>query len=142
MAKNKSTETTLSVSDFIEQLTDPVKKDDSYRIIAMMEDRSGFEAKLWGPSIIGFGSYHYQYESGHQGDAPLIAFSPRSAAISLYLACGFKEREELLKQLGKYKTGKSCIYIKRLSDIDSVVLIRMIELSLAYTKGLHPETAP
>ncbi|MBB6498342.1 DUF1801 domain-containing protein [Pedobacter cryoconitis] len=142
MAKNKTTETTLNVNDFIDQLTDPVKKEDSSKLIAIMKNQTGFEAKLWGSSIIGFGSYHYKYESGHEGDAPLIGFSPRSSAISLYLACGFKEREDLLKQLGKYKTGKSCIYIKRLSDIDSVVLTKMIDLSFSYSKGLHPEAAP
>jgi hypothetical protein len=130
MAKNKTTETTESIDDFLEKVTDPVKRKDSYTLIGMMEKQSGFPARMWGPSIIGFGSYHYKYESGHEGDAPLIGFSPRSSAISLYLSCDFKMKEELLQKFGKYKIAKSCIYIKKLADIDLNILTKMIDHSL------------
>ena len=85
---------------------------------------------MWGPSIIGFGSYHYKYESGHEGDAPLIGFSPRSSAFSLYLSCDFKMKEDLLPKFGKYKMAKSCIYVKKLDDIDLSILTKMIDHSL------------
>jgi hypothetical protein len=130
MAKNKTTETTENVDDFLKKVTDPVKRKDSYTLIGMMEKQSGFPARMWGPSIIGFGSYHYKYESGHEGDAPLIGFSPRSSAISLYLSCDFKMKEELLQKFGKYKIAKSCIYIKKLADIDLNILTKMIDHSL------------
>jgi len=130
MAKNKTTETAESIDDFLEKVTDPVKRKDSYTLIEMMEKQSGFPARMWGPSIIGFGSYHYKYESGHEGDAPLIAFSPRSSAFSLYLSCDFKMKEELLPKFGKHKIAKACIYVKKLDDIDLGVLVEMIDYSL------------
>lgn len=132
MAKNKTTETTESIDDFLEKVTDPVKRKDSYTLIGMMEKQSGFPARMWGPSIIGFGSYHYKYESGHEGDAPLIGFSPRSTAISLYLSCDAQVKEEFLQQFGKFKMAKSCIYVKKLDDIDLNVLTKMIDHSLSF----------
>lgn len=132
MAKNKTTETAENIDDFLGKVTDPVKRKDSYTLIGMMEKASGFPAKMWGPSIIGFGSYHYKYKSGHEGDAPLLAFSPRSSAFSLYLSCDSKMKEELIQQLGKYKMAKSCIYIKKLEDIDLNVLAKMIDYSLKF----------
>jgi hypothetical protein len=130
MAKNKTTETAESIDDFLGKVTDPVKRKDSYTLIGMMEKQSGFPARMWGPSIIGFGSYHYKYESGHEGDAPLIAFSPRSSAFSLYLSCDLKMKEELLPRFGKHKMAKACIYVKKLDDIDLSVLVEMIDYSL------------
>eukprot|EP01133_Synstelium_polycarpum_P013951 gene13951-16452_t len=103
-----------------------------------MQQESGFEAKMWGSAIVGFGSYHYKYDSGHQGDAPLVAFSPRSAAISLYLAIDFDTKAELLAQLGKHKTGKGCVYVKKLADVDTGVLRKMIRHSLDYMKQKYP----
>lgn len=135
MAKNKTTETTESIDDFLKKVTDPVKREDSYTLIGMMEKQSGFPARMWGPSIIGFGSYHYKYESGHEGDAPLIGFSPRSTAISLYLSCDAQVKEELLQQFGKFKMAKSCIYVKKLDDIDLSVLTKMIDHSLSFQEG-------
>ncbi|RQO75220.1 hypothetical protein DBR43_07620 [Pedobacter sp. KBW06] len=132
MAKNKTTETAENIDDFLGKVTDPVKRKDSYTLIEMMEKASGFPAKMWGPSIIGFGSYHYKYKSGHEGDAPLLAFSPRNSAFSLYLSCDSKMKEELIQQLGKYKMAKSCIYIKKLEDIDLSVLAKMIDYSLKF----------
>lgn len=140
MAKNKTSETTESIREFLEKISDPLKRKDSYVIAALMEKQSGFEPKMWGTAIVGFGSYHYRYESGHEGDAPLIAFSPRSNAISFYMASDVETKKKLLQQLGKYKTGKSCIYIKKLEDVNMGVLIQFIDHSLAHMKQLYPES--
>ena len=104
-----------------------------------MKKITGHEARMWGPSIIGFGKYHYKYASGHEGDAPLMGFSPRKAAISLYVYIGLGEHEHLLNGLGKFKMGKFCIYIKRLSDIDRQKLKVLMTESLKYmqTKYKH-----
>ena len=131
MAKNKTNETSASVSGFIEKIENEIKRDDCYQIIKLMEKHSGFKPKMWGPSIIGFGSQHYKYESGHEGDMPVIAFSPRSTAIVLYLSSQFKNREALLKKFGKHKTSKGCIYVKKLDDIDMGVLEKMIVADIA-----------
>src|SRR5690606_5794734 len=117
MAENKTKETTENVIDFINQVDDEQKRKDSFQLLKLMEKTSGHKAKMWGPSIIGFGSYHYKYESGHEGDAPLIGFSPRKSAISLYVFTGLEEHKHLLDDLGKFKMGKACIYAKKMSDI-------------------------
>ncbi|HMT28301.1 MAG TPA: DUF1801 domain-containing protein [Bacteroidia bacterium] len=135
MAKTKTHETGESVLKFIEDFADTEqKKKDSHELIELMQRVSGFKAKMWGPSIIGFGTYHYKYESGHEGDAPMIGFSPRKAAISLYVFTGLKEHENLLKDFGKFKMGKACIYIKKLSDIDKKKLEVIIKESIKYLK--------
>jgi len=119
MAKNKTHETTENVEDFIASFTNSEqKRQDSFELIKIMQDLTGFEPKMWGPYIIGFGSYHYRYESGHEGDMSLIGFSPRKNAISLYEFTGKEEHEYLLKDLGNFRKGKSCIYINKLSDIN------------------------
>ena len=102
-----------------------------------MKKQSGFDAKMWGPAIVGFGSYHYKYESGREGDAPLVAFSPRKAEISLYLSSSFDKRDELLAKLGKHKSAKACVYIKKLEDVDVKVLEKMVELSVKHVKKTH-----
>jgi len=137
MAKNKTAETLQSVDEFIKAVADETKENDSYSIIELMQKQTGFEPKMWGPSIIGFGSYHYKYESGHEGDAPLIAFSPRATAIVLYLSGNFDKREELLLKLGKHKTTKGCVYIKKLADINMNILAEMIAASIAHIKQLY-----
>jgi hypothetical protein len=136
MAKNKTTETEVSVDDFISAIPDQKKRDDSYTMIAMCKDITGFEAKMWGLSIIGFGNYHYKYDSGHEGDMPLAAFSPRKDAISIYLCSGFKRRAELSAKLGKYKDkeGRGCIYIKKLDDVNMHVLKEMYVASIQQVK--------
>jgi hypothetical protein len=117
--KNKTAETNVSVIDFINSFVDrEEKKQDSLRLIELMREWSGFEPRMWGPTIIGFGSYHYKYASGHEGDAPLIGFSPRKSEFSLYVIDPGYENKELLGKLGKYKMSKACIYFKRLSDLD------------------------
>lgn len=113
MAKNKTIVTKVKVIDFINSFVDDEnKKQDSLQLIKLMQDWTGFKAKMWGPSIIGFGSYHYIYESGHEGDAPMIGFSPRKAAFSLYVYSETKANKQLLTGLGKFKLSKGCIYIK------------------------------
>jgi len=131
MAKNKTTETNESTTDFINTFVeDETKKKDAFELIKIMQEVTHFEPKMWGPSIIGFGSYHYKYASGHEGDAPLVGFSPRKAAISLYINVPTENRDELLSKLGKHKASKGCIYVKKIADIDIEVLKNMISLSL------------
>lgn len=138
MAKNKTTETNSSVTDFINAVEDTAKRNDSFELVKIMQEESGFEPKMWGPGIIGFGSYHYKYDSGHEGDAPLVAFSPRKAAISLYCYTTTENKEELLSKLGKHKASKGCIYIKKLTDIDTEILRKMILLSIENLIKLYP----
>jgi Domain of unknown function (DU1801). len=138
MTANKTTETAGSVSDFIEGIKDTAKQHDSLELIKLLEQQTGFEAKIWGPAIVGFGSYHYKYESGREGDAPLVGFSPRAAALSLYLSGNFDKRDELLHQLGKCKSEKGCIYIKKLSDIKLDVLHQMITNHIKHIQMLYP----
>jgi hypothetical protein len=133
MAKAKTNETKEDVANFINDFADTEqKKQDSHELIKLMSDVSGYEPKMWGASIIGFGTYHYVYESGHSGDAPLIGFSPRKAAISLYVFTGINGHENLLDGLGKFKMGKACIYIKKLSDIDKNKLSNLIRETIKY----------
>jgi Domain of unknown function (DU1801) len=139
MAKNKTTETSKSVTAFINTASDETKREDSFQLIELITRETGFEPKMWGPSIVGFGNYHYRYESGREGDMPLAGFSPRAAAIVLYLSGNFEKRDELLQTLGKYKTGKGCVYIKRLEDIDIAVLKKMIVNSVKHIRSLYPE---
>ncbi|QGK72942.1 DUF1801 domain-containing protein [Flavobacterium sp. SLB02] len=139
MAKNKTTETNESILDFINAFVeDETKKNDAFELIKIMQEVTHFKPKMWGPSIIGFGSYHYKYASGHEGDAPLVGFSPRKAAISLYVYTSPDDKDELLSKLGKHKASKGCIYIKKLADIDVEVLKNMISLSLENLKKLYP----
>ncbi len=133
MAKNKTTATSQSVEQFISLVEDETKRDDSYELIKIFKSVTGEDAKMWGPSIIGFGSYHYKYESGHEGDACLTGFSPRKSAIVLYIM-NFEGKDELLTKLGKLKPSKGCIYIKKLTDIDVAVLKKMIDGSVKYLK--------
>src|SRR5690606_39770254 len=107
----------------------------------IFEETTGYEAKMWGPSIIGFGKYHYVYETGHEGDAPLVGFSPRKAKISLYIKTGDPEIDGLLDSLGKHTSGKACVYVNKLDDIDIDVLKEMIRQSVSYTQKLYPETS-
>ena len=133
--KAKTTETESSVAAFIKKLPDAQRQKDALAIIEIMEKQSGFPPKMWGPAIIGFGTYHYKYESGHEGDCPIIGFSPRKAEFALYLSSAFEKRDELLKQFGKHKTGKACIYVKKLEDINVDVLKKMVAASLKYTRA-------
>ena len=137
MAKNKTTETENSVTGFINAVENQQKRDDSFKLLEIMRDVSGYHPKMWGPSIIGFGSYHYKYASGHEGDAPLIGFSPRKAAISLYVFTGLDQHRHLLNDLGKFKMGKACIYIKKLSDINEEQLLLLINETIVYLNSKY-----
>lgn len=138
MAKNKTAETSVDVYDFINLVDDEQKCKDSYRFIELMQEVSGHEPKMWGPSIIGFGTYHYRYESGHEGDAPILGFSPRKAAISLYIYTGLEEHQYLLEDLGKYKIGKACIYVKKLADINEKNMIAIMKKSIEWVNEKYP----
>lgn len=139
MAKqNKTTETEASVTDFINTVPDETKRADSHQLVELMSAITGLPAKMWGPAIVGFGSYHYKYDSGHEGDAPLVSFSPRVNAISLYIAPDFDGREDLLRIFGKHKQSKACIYIKKLADIDVEVLKEMITDSVKFMREKYP----
>jgi Domain of unknown function (DU1801) len=135
----KTKATPISVPDFIEAVADERQRDDAKKIVAMMERLSGHPPKMWGPSIIGFGSYHYKYDSGHEGDMARIGFSPRKANTVLYILDGFESHADLMAKLGKHKTGKSCLYIKRLSDIDEGVLEQLCVESLKWMAQKYPE---
>jgi hypothetical protein len=135
--KAKTTETELSVKDFIKKIPDEQRQKDALAIVDIMEKQSGFPAKMWGPAIIGFGSYHYVYESGHEGDAPLVGFSPRKNEFALYLSSSFDKREELLQQLGKHKTAKACVYIKKMEDIKVDILKKMVAASVKHIKAKY-----
>lgn len=138
MAKNKTAQTSENVIQFIETFaTSEQKKQDSYALLQLMQEVSGYEPKMWGPTIIGFGSYHYKYESGHEGDAPLLGFSPRKAAISLYVFTGLKEHEPLLEGLGKFKMGKSCIYANKLADINLEVLKKLMQETIIFMQNKY-----
>ncbi|MBK6478035.1 MAG: DUF1801 domain-containing protein [Saprospiraceae bacterium] len=133
MAKNKTIETEVSVVDFINSyVASDQNKVDSFRLIDFMREWSGFEPKMWGATIIGFGSYHYKYASGHEGDAPLIGFSPRKMEFSLYVFSPTPDNKHLLDDLGKFKIGKACIYVKRLSDINILCLEKLCKTTIAY----------
>ena len=138
MATNKTTETSNSVTDFINAVENEAKRNDAFELVKIMQEVTGFEPKMWGPSIIGFGSYHYKYDSGHEGDAPLAGFSPRKAAMTIYFYLPEENREELLAQLGKHTSSKACIYIKKLADIDIEILKKIILRSIEYTQNLYP----
>lgn len=138
MYKLKTKENDHSVIEFIENIENTKKREDAYQLLDIFTETTGYPAKMWGTSIIGFGSYHYKYKSGHEGDAPFVGFSPRKAKISLYLATGEPKREELLNQLGKHTTGKACVYVNKLSDIDVTILKSLIDQSVNFLKVTYP----
>lgn len=138
MPENKTKPTKEDVLAFIEHFAETEqKKKDSIALLELMKEASGFEPYMWGPSIIGFGSYHYKYASGHQGDAPMLGFSPRKAAISLYVFTGLDEHLPQLEKLGKFKMGKACIYVKKLSDIDTAELTNVMKSTLDFLENTY-----
>lgn len=138
MYELKTKENDASVIEFIENLENQKKREDAYKLLDFFTETTGYQAKMWGPSIIGFGAYHYKYDSGHEGDAPLVGFSPRKAKISLYFATGDAKREELLKNFGKHTSGKACVYINKVADIDVNVLKELINQSIIFLKEKYP----
>jgi hypothetical protein len=138
MAKNKTQITEIQPNEFIESFVEnDQKKKDSFVLMNLLKDWSGFEPKMWGPSIIGFGHYHYKYASGHEGDSPILGFSPRKAAFSLYIYSETEKSKMLIEKLGKYKMSKACIYVKKLSDIDLDVLKELCIESIHFISEHH-----
>ncbi|NQD67816.1 DUF1801 domain-containing protein [Bacillus haikouensis] len=139
MYELKTKQNDNSVLEFIESAGSKRKREDAYRLLDVFTEETGFPAKMWGPSMIGFGSYHYKYKTGHEGDSFLAGYSPRKAKVSLYFAPGDEEREELLKKFGKHTTGKACVYINKVDDIDEDVLRELIHASITFLKKTYPD---
>jgi hypothetical protein len=139
MAENKTKQTEVDVGAFLEAVPDPKRRADGKELAATMERLSGEPPKMWGPSIVGFGRCHYKYESGREGDMPRIGFSPRARELVLYLMGGFPSHQALMDRLGRYKIGKSCLYIMSLEDVDRGVLEELIVEALAYMREKYPE---
>jgi Domain of unknown function (DU1801) len=136
MAEQKTKPTEASVKDFLNQIPDEERRADCFAVARMMEEITGNKPKMWGPSIVGFGTHQYKYASGREGDWPLIGFSPRKKDLTLYITTAFEKYSGLMDQLGKHSTGKSCLYIKRLSDIHVPTLKKLIKESVKDTKKL------
>ncbi|MBP6300006.1 MAG: DUF1801 domain-containing protein [Arenimonas sp.] len=135
MTENKTQATTASVDDYIAAIADELKRKDTQTLLDLLKKITGDTPVLWGDGIIGFGSYHYQYESGREGDMPLIGFSPRKREFAIYIMSGFEQLQAHLNKLGKHKAGKSCLYIKRLSDININTLSELMKESVAIIKS-------
>jgi hypothetical protein len=132
MAELKTKQTDQSVEKFLNGVADKKRREDCFTVLEMMKQITKMEPKMWGPSIVGFGSYHYKYESGHEGDMCMIGFSPRKQNLTLYIMPGFGNYDELMKKLGKHKTGKSCLYINKLEDVDLPMLKKLIQGSFKH----------
>ena len=138
MAELKTKRTEASVEEYLDTIEDPRRRADCVAIAALLKKVMKCEPRMWGPSIVGFGSYHYRYATGHEGDACLVGFSSRKPEIVIYIADAFESREQLLQELGKHRTGKVCLYIKRLSDIDVAVLEKLLKASVAAMRKRYP----
>jgi Domain of unknown function (DU1801) len=132
VAELKTKQTKRSVEEFLNKIPDAGRREDCFTIAKLMKDITGSEPKMWGRSIVGFGSYHYKYASGREGDWPITGFSPRKQNLTLYIMAGFDGHDDLMKKLGKHSVGKSCLYIKRLSDIHLPTLKKLIRESVNY----------
>lgn len=138
MSTNKTTETANSVTDFINGVKDEKKRNDCFALMNLLQQQLLLEPKMWGPSIVGFGSYHYKYASGREGDSPIFAFSPRASSIALYFSANFENRDTLLTEFGKYKSDKGCIHIKSLADINKSTLATMVNNHVKHITTLYP----
>ena len=134
MAENKTQKTGASVAKFLASIKNETRRKDSAAVANLMKKATGLKAEMWGPAIVGFGRYHYKYDSGREGDMPLVGFSPRKAALTIYIMPGFSSFGGLMKKLGKHKTGGSCLYLKRLEDVDMRVLGELIARTFAAMK--------
>lgn len=137
MAEPKTKQNNESVAAFLGVIEDKQQRSDARKLAAMMRAATGSRAKMWGAAIVGFGSYHYKYASGREGDWPLVGYSPRKQNMSIYIMAGFSDFDKLMAKLGKHKTGKSCLYIKRLEDVDEAVLKALIEKSVQYMRSKY-----
>ena len=141
MYELKTKQTDVGVADFLDAVPDPKRREDAKKLCAMMARISGEPPKMWGPSIVGFGRYRYTYASGHSGEMCRIGFSPRKSELVLYLSDDYSRHQALMDRLGKYRTGKSCLYIKTLSEVDEAVLEALIAEALACMNERYPESA-
>lgn len=132
MSSNKTVETDKAVENFINSVADEKKRDDSWKMVGLMKKITGSEPKMWGSSLVGFGQYHYKYDSGREGDFFLTGFSPRKTAFTIYIMPGFERYEERMEKLGPHKTGKSCLYVRNLDVVDVGVLEEIIQDSVEY----------
>lgn len=141
MAKNqnKTTQNNRSVEDFLDSVENEKRREDSKKVLKMMWETTGENPRMWGSSIVGFGTYHYKYASGREGDFMKVGFSPRKNALTVYIMSGFDRHDELMEKLGKYKTGKSCLYIKKLEDVDMDILKELVVESVAYVDEKYPD---
>ena len=137
MSENKTRPTDQNVIDFLNNVNHRTRREDSFALLEMMEEVTGEDAVMWGSSIVGFGSYHYKYESGREGDMPNVGFSPRKQSLTLYIMPGFAEYEDMLAKLGKHKLGKACLYINKLADVDTNVLRHLIKRSYTHTRDTN-----
>lgn len=140
MAQAKTQANNQDVIEFINNIAPLSKKEDTFKLLEFFEKASGYPAVMWGDSLIGFGRYHYKYKSNHEGDAPLVAFSPRKNYISLYFSTDQETRKRLLSRLGKHKAMVGCVQIKNLDDIDMDVLSEFIDQSIQFLQNLYPNT--
>jgi len=129
MAEIKTKKTDQSVQNFLNEVSDEKRRQDSFAVLELMKQVTGMEPKMWGTSIVGFGCYHYKYESGREGDSLLVGFSPRKQNLTLYIPGGFERRDALMKKLGKHKTGKGCLYINKIEDVDLSTLKELVAQS-------------
>ncbi len=137
MSENITKPTKVSVSTFLKSVENDTRREDARVLLKLMEKLTGEKAKMWGPSIIGFGSYHYTYDSGREGDMCMTGFSPRKASLSIYVMGDFKDKAPLLARLGKHKTGKSCLYVNKLADVDMGVLEKLIKASVKHMRAKY-----
>jgi hypothetical protein len=137
MAENKTKPTKVSVASFIAAVPDETRRKDAKTLVKLMQTATGEKPVMWGPSIVGFGTYHYKYDSGREGDMPLICFSPRKPAMVLYVNTGFKGGDALLAKLGKHTGSKTCIYVKNLADLDAAILERLVAKSVAHVRATY-----
>jgi hypothetical protein len=137
VAENKTRPTRASVADFLKKRAAPAQLADCRELVKLFREITGKPPKMWGPSIVGFDSYHYVYPSGREGDAPLIGFSPRKAELSLYLCPGLESQPQLLAKLGRHKAGAGCLYIRKLDDVDRKVLRQLAKASIAELRGRY-----
>ena len=136
MAELKTRPTEASVTEFLDGVEHDRRREDGFTLLDLMRDVTGEEPRMWGPSIVGFGSYHYKYRTGREGDMPLVGFSPRKQSLTLYLMGDWEGRQELLARLGKHKTGKGCLYINKLQDVDLPTLGELIRQSVEQVRGM------
>ena len=137
MTELKTKPNDASVEDFLNKVTDEKRRRDCFVILDLMKEVTGQEPRMWGDSIVGFGSYHYKYKSGHEADWLLTGFSPRKRDLTIYIMSGFDRYEKLLEKLGKYRTGKSCLYIKKIEDIDQSILKELVRESVEYVAKIY-----